>query len=216
MPDPDLLGALRRHCPDGAGCGSADPQVLYPLMPGEDLPNAVPRRRAEFSAGRSAARMALAELGLPAVAIPAAADRAPVWPEGVVGSITHSRTACLAIAARSDGCRGIGVDIEPATALQRGLWKQILLPQEQRDLAGFPADQAGVMAKTIFSAKEAAYKAQYRQSRKLIGFDAMQVTLHGNQFSAVFTCPCGPFSTGDRIGGHWVIADGHILTLAFL
>jgi 4'-phosphopantetheinyl transferase EntD len=41
-------------------------------------------------------------LGLPERPIPMGRDRAPVWPEGVVGSISHSDAFCLAAVARSD------------------------------------------------------------------------------------------------------------------
>ncbi|GAB3946415.1 hypothetical protein GCM10027614_39920 [Micromonospora vulcania] len=57
---------------------------------------AVESRRRDFTAGRVCARRAMADLGLPASAVPAAADRAPVWPAGVVGAITHTTGYCAA------------------------------------------------------------------------------------------------------------------------
>ena len=61
------------------------------LFPDEQaaVSRAVEKRRAEFAAGRSLARIALTEIGHAPCAI-AQADRAPVWPLGIVGSITHS------------------------------------------------------------------------------------------------------------------------------
>ncbi|MBN1173619.1 MAG: 4'-phosphopantetheinyl transferase, partial [Micromonosporaceae bacterium] len=50
---------------------------------------AVPRRRAEFTTGRHCARLALASLGVEPAAILAGPDRAPRWPAGIVGTITH-------------------------------------------------------------------------------------------------------------------------------
>ncbi|MGX9147748.1 hypothetical protein [Mesorhizobium sp. 128a] len=47
------------------------------------------RRRREFGWGRHHAREALRHLGFAPVAI-LSRDRAPLWPSGVVGSISHS------------------------------------------------------------------------------------------------------------------------------
>jgi 4'-phosphopantetheinyl transferase EntD len=62
-----------------------------PPFPGEaDLvADAVEKRRREFVTTRRCARQALAQLGVPPVPIRPGPGRAPVWPAGVVGSLTH-------------------------------------------------------------------------------------------------------------------------------
>ncbi|MDR7124582.1 4'-phosphopantetheinyl transferase superfamily protein [Pseudotabrizicola sp. 4114] len=204
MPDAGLLAALRGIAPDGAGLGWADPCAVYPLRPGEALPGAVPARLREFAAGRFAARMAM---GNQAQAIPQGADRAPVWPGGLVGSISHTRAACLAVVMSAARCRGIGVDLEADTPLEPELWEAILRPEERIGMTG-------AQAKSVFCAKEAAYKAQYAISRTLYGFDAMRVQMQGDRFAAVFVQPVPPFASGDQIAGRIVRAAGHVLALA--
>lgn len=218
MPEapPDLLARLRAALPPGMGVGWADPVAEYPLMPGEELPHAVPARLREFAAGRHAARMAMQASGLPAVALPIGADRAPVWPDGVIGSLTHSRTLCLAVAGQAGALSGIGIDLEPATSLERNLWDSILLPEEQIDLMRAPAAQRGLLAKTTFSAKEAAYKAQYPTSRTLFGFEVMVIEVMEDRFVALFRDPIPPFLAGHRIEGRIITTEGHIVTLAHL
>ncbi|MFN3723875.1 MAG: 4'-phosphopantetheinyl transferase [Paracoccaceae bacterium] len=209
MPDPWLLAALRGVAPDGAGMGWADPRALYPLMPGETLPGAVPARLREFAAGRAAARNALAGIGIQAQAMPQGSDRAPVWPVGVVGSITHTGVACLAVVMPAATCRGIGIDLEQDIPLEPAIWDTILRSDEQSGMTG-------AKAKAVFSAKEAAYKAQYAVSRTLFGFDAMRVEMEGDRFAAVFMQAVPPFDVGKRINGWLVRAGGHVLTLACL
>ena len=209
MPDAELVAALRRLVPGGAGIGAADPFGSYPLLPGEDLPGAVPRRLREFAAGRAAARVALAGIGVTARAIPRGADRAPIWPGEVVGSISHSATQCLAVAMPAGLCRGIGLDLEPALPLEPELWETILRPEERQGMTG-------AQAKMIFSAKEAAFKAQYPVSRAMFGFDAMRIEVNGPRFAAVFTQAVPPFAVGDRISGRIAHAAGHVVTLAHL
>lgn len=210
MPDLAALVALARGLlPAGIAVAGADPGEMHPLMPGEALPGAVPARLREFSAGRKAARAALAALGGPLVAIPQGDDRAPVWPEGVTGSITHTRRACLAAVAR--GSAGLGLDLEEETGLDPGLWDSVLLPGEAAwCLAEVDPGRAAML---VFSAKEAAYKAQYARSRQLFGFDALQVAVTPEGLTATFTRDVPPFAAGYVLQGCWARASGHVLTV---
>ena len=171
-------------------------------MPGEGLVRAIPRRLREFSAGRAAARMAMAR---PLQPLPMRPDRAPHWPDDLCGSISHSDTACLAIAAPLAGYRGLGIDLEPALPLDRALWDTVLTKAERNRVSRLSGAEAGDMAKLIFSAKEAVYKAQYRISERLFGFEDMQVVITEQTFISEF----GTTS----LEGRWCLAAGHILTL---
>ena len=133
------------------------------LLPEERafIARAIPKRRFEFAAGRRAARQALAQLGLPPGAIPQATDRTPLWPKSVIGSITHCDTLCIAALAPQSLYRSLGIDIEPATPLSADLEAVIATPPEQRALAALPPTRRLHVAKQIFCAKEALYKAQY-------------------------------------------------------
>ena len=73
---------------------------------------AVEKRRFEFSTGRMLARELMAELGFAAGPIDRGANRQPVWPAGLVGSITHADGLVVAAVARNSGLRGLGVDLE--------------------------------------------------------------------------------------------------------
>src|SRR5205814_2684364 len=63
------------------------------------LIQAVPKRRAEFFAGRLCAMLAIEELCGMAHAVPVKPDRSPSWPEGLLGSITHTDHRALAVVA---------------------------------------------------------------------------------------------------------------------
>ncbi|MDQ2066224.1 4'-phosphopantetheinyl transferase superfamily protein [Xinfangfangia sp. CPCC 101601] len=207
----ELLSLAQRLLLGGVALACADPRQHYPLLPGETLPQATPARRAEFSAGRHAARQALQHLGLPGRAIPAHADRSPLWPLGISGTITHSRSACLAAVRHG---AGIGLDLEEAEGLERDLWPSILSESEQ--LWAYDQPDPGLAAKLIFCAKEAAYKAQYSHSGQLFGFESLKITVTGEAFTASFNENIAPFRKGDAIKGRWGLASGHILTAAAL
>lgn len=197
---PDLAPALRAVLPDGVMLGQA--LQAQPLLPGEALPAAIAARQREFALGRTAARAALAALGSAAVAIPAGEDRAPVWPEGLTGSITHCHEACLAIAGRLGQWAGLGLDAEPLSPLDPDLWPSLLAEGE--------VVQDGLQALALFVAKEAAYKAQYTISRTLFDFATLRLIWHGDRFVAVFTRPVPPFPQGAALSGQIVRTDRHL------
>ena len=190
---------MRGLLPAGAAVAVTDPQADHPLLPGEHIA-AVPRRLREFAAGRAALRAAMADLGLPATAIPMNPDRSPALPAGLAASITHTATACLA--AAMTGRRGLGIDIEPDEPLPPDILDTVLTPPER----GTPD------ARVIFSAKEALYKAQYPITRRLFGFDAVAVTLQTATFTATFLQAIPGFPSGTRLTGCWTRAENHILT----
>ncbi|MCM0678286.1 4'-phosphopantetheinyl transferase superfamily protein, partial [Micromonospora phytophila] len=117
---------------------------------------AVESRRRDFTAGRVCARRAMAALGVPPVAVPAAADRSPVWPAGVVGTITHTRGYCAAAAARATEIRSVGMDAERHKELNPGVRRLICLPEEEQRCARLPAGTS--WPAVLFSAKETVYK----------------------------------------------------------
>jgi 4'-phosphopantetheinyl transferase EntD len=168
---------------------------------------AIPKRRTEFAAGRSAARAAMAEIGLAARAIPQGNDRAPLWPAGLVGSIAHCDACCIAAVAMQEHYAALGVDVEPATPLASDLFEVICTPAERAWLDDQP--DPGLMAKVIFSAKEAVYKAQYPLTGKMIGFDAVTLDFDNDRFRVI----AGPDLT--NIKGEILIQEGLILTVAY-
>ena len=176
------------------------------------IARAVPDRKAEFAAGRMAARRALAGLGLPPDSIPMGPDRAPVWPRSVVGSISHTKGACLAIAGHMQQIRSVGLDLEGDAPLDPALIPEICLDAE---LAGVPPEARPVLAKRIFSAKEAAYKAHYPVVRRVFGFHGLQVDLdrgHARFTDHPEVAAIPPESRAD-LALRQVCCDGLILSL---
>jgi 4'-phosphopantetheinyl transferase EntD len=167
---------------------------------------AIPTRQAEFAAGRAAARRAMCALGHPDAPISAAQNRAPIWPRGISGSIAHA--AGIAIAALRRGAP-LGIDIEPDQTLDPDLWPVICQPDE---LAALPFQDRGHYVRIVFSAKEAAYKAQFPKTGAIIGFDALSVRLTTAGFVARFRRPVGSFAAGHEIHGRLARQQGLILT----
>lgn len=214
-----LDGAARAVLPEGFGVSVLDPRAFYTgLAPGEEaaVAGAVPGRAREFAAGRVAARRAMREIGVADRPVPAGADRAPIWPEGVVGSISHSAEHCVAAVAAADAWASVGIDVEPDAPLEETLWESVLRPEELAWLEANPAERRGRLARLIFSAKEAAYKCQYPLTRTLLDFDDVAIGIAPGIFTATFRRAVAPFPAGAALAGRWTAAAGALLTAVAL
>ncbi|RIL05745.1 MAG: hypothetical protein DCC71_09340, partial [Proteobacteria bacterium] len=104
--------------------------------------------------------------------------RAPRWPAGVVGSISHCDTLCVVAVARASEVAGIGVDVEPDVPLEEPLWSKICTPGELDALVRpAPPAQRGHLARWIFSTKEATYKCIHPRIRLFLGFREVEIRL---------------------------------------
>jgi len=180
---------------------------------------AVEKRRREFLAGRTCARRAIAALGAPSAAILQGVDRVPIWPEGLVGSITHTDGWCaVAVARISDGFRAIGIDVEAAVPMDVALLRIICGPEERALIEVQPVEHHGYLGKLVFSAKESAYKCQYAISRTVLGYHDLSIRLDipARRFIASFRRVAGPFVPGDELGGSLLVDQGYIMTAATL
>jgi 4'-phosphopantetheinyl transferase EntD len=121
----------------------------------------VQRRAWEFAAGRLCARRALAEFGIVDFPIVAAADRQPIWPRTMVGSITHTTGFCAAVVAERRHFAALGLDSEVVGDLKVQIWPSICVPAEIAWIRSQPTSQQAAAITLIFSAKEAFYKCQY-------------------------------------------------------
>jgi 4'-phosphopantetheinyl transferase EntD len=150
------------------------------VFPGEEhlVERAVPGRRQEFVTARRCARTALAALGVPAGPILSGEARAPRWPAGVIGSITHCAGYRAAVVARAGDAAGIGIDGEPHRPLPEGVEEAVTIPGEREALARLALDHPAVhWDKLLFSAKESVYKAWYPLTGRWLGFEEARLTL---------------------------------------
>lgn len=174
---PDYFSALFPYPLGTASVWLSD--RLFPLYPQEEstVAAAVATRRIEFAAGRHCARLAMSQLGRPACALPAGQDRAPLWPEGLIGSITHSAGLCAAVVATQARYRAVGIDTEPVGAVPIDLTQAILRPDETADADRSRQSGDADWLTLHFCLKEAAYKAIYPLCRRFMDFQEMLIRI---------------------------------------
>lgn len=181
MPWGDLVG------PNVAFAELADFSRAAPPWPEEMdfVGHASPGRKAEFAAGRHCARVALACLRAPDAAIPVGTSRAPIWPHGFVGSITHSDGYAAAAAARRSDYAGLGIDTERVGAVGPAIYDEVFAGDEFALLSRAPPNQRAATAAVLFSAKEALFKAQFGIFGLRLEFGDCELELRGCRIEVV-------------------------------
>jgi 4'-phosphopantetheinyl transferase EntD len=190
--------------------GEAPPAELEPVE-AATVGRAVDSRLREFATGRACARRAMAELGLPVRGVARGDNREPVWPEDVVGSITHTKGYCgAALALKSAGVT-LGIDCEPDGPLPRGVLERVSTEAERAQLASLPD---GVnWGRLLFSAKESVYKALWPVVREWIGFSDAEIRFEpagtpvAGRFRATVSSPLRV-----EVEGQYLAAEGFVMT----
>ncbi|AHG18641.1 4'-phosphopantetheinyl transferase [Chania multitudinisentens RB-25] len=215
----DYPGLIARCCFSTA----AYRDEAFPLV-GIDLPehlvSAVPKRRAEYLAGRYLARQVLGELGHHNFTLLRGEDRAPLWPQGIAGAISHNTDMALCAVHRENGMGGIGIDVETRMLSKRAeaLWSGIVSKEECAWLRQQPQafDQ---LLTLVFSAKESLFKALYPQVRHYFDFlDArfIQLNLQQQTFELELLKTLTPqCHIGRRFTGHFLFEDDTITTMIY-
>jgi 4'-phosphopantetheinyl transferase EntD len=189
-------------------------QALYPE---EDfaIRHAVPKRRAEFRAGRTFARTALLQLGMAPMPILPGNDRAPVWPVGIAASITHDDTYCGVIAAKTADFASVGIDIDSTTPLDADLVRLVCGTAELEQRTALADRLAVDFAKLIFCAKESAYKAYFPLTRSVLDFPDVEIRISPGDGTFCATvrasAPVMP-NLGRTLAGRFLTVGSHLIT----
>jgi 4'-phosphopantetheinyl transferase EntD len=207
-----LIARLNARLPPGlvllASPTGDDEDHLYPVERAR-IAGAVTSRRREFATGRALARQALERLGIGPVAIPAGDGSEPVWPSGIVGSITHSGGFCAVLLGRTVNYRGVGIDVEVSRPPADDIARLVVNPSEPAEYHRQPWLQ------TVFSAKESIYKCLYPTHRAFIDFQDVTVRLEyeAGAFTAAPLAPAVRAAGVERGCGLFERSTGGVATV---
>jgi 4'-phosphopantetheinyl transferase EntD len=209
---------LERILPASAIVTATREDLEAELYPEEEevVSRAVEKRRREFVTARACAREALARLGEPPQPILCGERGQPLWPAGIVGSITHCDGYRACAVARTTELLTIGVDAEPSQPLPQGLLEDIALPEEREWLRHLTRQAPAIRwDRLLFSIKESIYKAWFPLAERWLGFEDAVVAIDfpTGTFSAHLLVP-GPTLDGRELRsfrGSWLAADGLVM-----
>lgn len=177
----------------------------------------VAKRQSEYLAGRLCAREALRRLKgydlVPAVG----ADRAPQWPAGVSGSITHGDNWAAALVAETGHWRAIGLDVERLLPPERAerLQQEILTGQECRRLLELDEAARAPRISQTFSLKESLFKALYPLTLTRFYFHDAELLEcdNGSARLRLLTDLSPQWRAGCELDGQYSLFDGRVLSL---
>jgi 4'-phosphopantetheinyl transferase EntD len=195
------------HPPENLDLPAAEKEAAHTMRPS---------RLSEFAHGRACARRALARLGIPACPIPVGVNREPLWPEDVVGSISHCGQHAAAAVAYRTNTEGLGIDLETTERLDGPLLNIVCRPEELLWLER--AESNGFLDKLFFSAKESLFKCVWPTVRRFIDFHEIEIGL--NLTNGTFTAVSHHEELSDplisRLRGNFRQSDKLIITTAYL
>jgi 4'-phosphopantetheinyl transferase EntD len=194
--------ALKRACTalsseqilvEARSIAAGDETALLPDEAATIASQAEHARRAS-GAARIAARVLLSTFGYRDCAIPKSSSGAPVWPEGIVGSLAHDEEVAVAAVARSRDIAALGVDVEPTEQLPSEL-QELVLTQRERGQA-----DDGFGGRLVFAVKEAVYKAVAGLDGTLLDYQDIETDLAANSARiADGRCLALRYSTAPRL-----------------
>lgn len=183
----------------------------FAVTPSPNHAQAVPSRRAEFLAGRIAAKLCLAQFGMQEYQVLVGQHRNPIWPDTYLGSISHcGNRAMCAIMPMTDS-NYLGLDIEKwiSPSVESDIGQTVITNREQVILEqlNLPKQQSVTLA---FSLKESIFKALYPLVGEYFGFEAAQIVkISGGSADVVLTqtlskhCKAGLNITVHFRYNHW-------------
>ena len=118
-------------------------------------------RDREFLLGRYCASKALGLIGYDNGVVGQNQDGSPIWPEGTIGSITHSKGFAVAVATSSKEYQSLGIDLEQMDRLKPRSIARIVHELEQDSI------KDDVSRGTVFSLlKRVFIKRSFRSIKK--------------------------------------------------
>lgn len=110
--------------------------------------------------------------------VSAADSRMPVFPEGFVGSISHTNNLAVAAVTNCETIESIGVDLEYLITEESYdvIKRQVLTEAELLLMPQFPIPKKEALT-VIFSAKESLYKLLYPMVERFFDFSAAKVII---------------------------------------
>jgi enterobactin synthetase component D / holo-[acyl-carrier protein] synthase len=212
--------AFRNLFPTGVSVVTTDGRDDPPApMPEEAqaVADAVASRRREFALGRWCARRALEEFDMGNRAIPVGAQRAPSWPEGIVGSITHCAGFVGAVVGSTSKLSAIGFDAERAEPLSPDLIPMICTAPEVEWVQKQRGEGVD-WPKVIFSAKESIHKCIWPRCRQTLDFLDVSIRIDSARMQFVVEevrPPCLASIDFRGVSGRIAIVPSFVFTCAF-
>lgn len=187
---------------------------------------AVPSRKSDFGDARWCAHEALRRWGRDEPILRGEKGM-PLFPEGIVGTLSHTDGLRGALVGDAGVWRSVGLDVEKAQPLTGGVFNAVTSPLERWSLSRLTGSERSenLLGTVLFSAKECVYKSWFPLAGRFLDFDEAELHLeidHGFGRGAVGSGDVGGTwrarlltspTPVEEITGSWVIRDSYVATV---
>lgn len=188
----------------------------YNIIQPDSISRSVLKRQAEFFFGRYVARHSLKRQNIFDQNIGIGSNRMPLWPNGIVGSISHTDSIAICTTMFATRCSYLGIDIEKI--MDRSISDDIqeaVLSFEELIVLEQSIIPLNVLITLAFSAKESLFKALYPcitqyldfHDAKIVRIDKEKIILELVERIAML------ISNKQQFYCHYVIFENNIVTL---
>lgn len=193
---------------------------LFSIHLPQNIRCAVGKRQSEYLAGRVAAHIALFQFVESPFQIYTGEHRNPIWPESIVGSITHASNRAFAAVAMNGLVEYLGIDYEEILSSKtiNEIATSIVNEYEMDIINGssLKFEQAFTIA---FSAKESLFKALYPYVKEYFDFDAVELQelcVVKQLFSFILLKNLSSdFPKGKKVFGKYFMIDNNVFTVIY-
>lgn len=147
----------------------------------------------------------------------------PLFPQGTVGTLSHTEGLRGALVGDAGVWRSVGLDVERAQPLPGGVFNAVTSPSERWALSRLVGSERceNLLGTVLFSAKESVYKSWFPLAGRFLDFDEAELHLEvgegavgsghvGGMWRArLLTSP----TPVEEITGSWIIRDGYVATV---
>ena len=175
----DLKKTRLACCEISLPLAADDKKGLLEYLPPQ-LKSVASKRIEQFLAGRWCAIKASEKLGLIIDEVGIGPDRSPIWPDEIVGSISHTKKYAISVVGKSEDYLSVGVDVEEiidsnrfgdiASKVVTKIDQDLLISSKNKEMCGT----------IVFSAKESLYKCLNPIVGMYIGF--LEASVHSIDF----------------------------------
>lgn len=177
------------------------------------------KRTEDFTTGRWCSRKVLHQMGLKPSAILNGIEGEPLWPEGIIGSISHTRGAYCAVSVFKKDYPSIGIDIEERKRKISASAIEYITNRDERKWLKTKNENQILNAMLIFSAKESVFKLLYPLLKRRFYFKAVSIKKINldNSFTALVKEQLSnTIKKGMKIHGYFFYNSKWVLTLSYL
>ncbi len=186
----------------------------FPLKPHPEeisyVQDTVQKRQREFHAGRKLARRALHEIAQIDPPILMDKNRLPVWPPGILGSISHTNEYVVVAVGYRRLIANLGIDIAEENSVDCDLRSEIL------SVAEISSDPQSTIDLTVsFSIKEAIFKSVFPVYLRYFEFTDIRIIRENTRFRAEICNPSlNHMETIVKQAGYIHRHENHIISLS--